>query len=69
MSLDNSYKCINFVKTDDSPIEYAVVNTDLCKKCYKCVSRCPQNAIIMGANYFPFVIQEKCVGCKKCQVW
>lgn len=45
----------------------AGINTEKCKRCYKCVSRCPMNAIVMGENGYPKVDSEKCNGCKLCE--
>lgn len=59
--------CISFGVKGDSHIQKACINTKKCKRCYKCVSRCPQQAIVMGENGYPKVIEEKCIGCKKCE--
>lgn len=45
----------------------ARINLEKCKRCYKCVSRCPQNAIVMGENGYPKVDASKCNGCKMCE--
>ena len=45
----------------------AKINIEKCKRCYKCVSRCPQNAIVMGEKGYPKVDTSKCNGCKICQ--
>ena len=59
--------CISFGVKGDPHIKKAKINTEKCKRCFKCVSVCPQNAIKMGENGFPKVIEEKCIGCKACQ--
>ncbi len=45
----------------------AKINIEKCKRCYKCVSRCPQNAIVMGEKGYPKVDTSKCNGCRMCQ--
>ena len=45
----------------------AKINLEKCKRCYKCVSRCPQNAIIMGEKGYPKVDITKCNGCQLCK--
>ena len=59
--------CISFGIKGDSHIKKAKINEKKCKRCYKCVSRCPQNAIVMGDNGYPKVITEKCIGCRRCE--
>lgn len=59
--------CISFGVKGDSHIQKASINTNKCKRCYKCVSKCPQNAIIMGENGYPTVDSEKCIGCRRCE--
>lgn len=59
--------CISFGVKGDTHSQKAAINTQTCKRCYKCVSRCPQSAIIMGENGYPKVDTDKCIGCHKCE--
>ncbi|MBQ2872111.1 4Fe-4S binding protein [bacterium] len=59
--------CVSFGVKGDSHIKKAQINTKKCKRCYKCVSKCPQNAIVMGENGYPKVLTEKCIGCRRCE--
>ena len=61
------YYCISFGVPGDTHIKKAKINTEKCKKCFKCVSRCPQEAIQAGENRYPKVIEEKCIGCGYCK--
>ena len=45
----------------------AKINLERCKRCYKCVSRCPQGAIVMGEKGYPCVDSAKCNGCQLCK--
>ena len=54
---------LNFCKTNLK----AKINIEKCKRCYKCVSRCPQNAIVMGENGYPKVDTTRCNGCQLCK--
>lgn len=58
--------CISFGVKGDAHIKKAKINETKCKRCYKCVSRCPQNAIVMGKNGYPAIDEAKCIGCGKC---
>lgn len=51
----------------DTHIAKAEINNSKCKKCFSCIKRCPQEAILVNNTGYPYVITEKCIGCKKCK--
>ncbi len=59
--------CISFGVKGDTHIKKACINEAKCKRCYKCVSKCPQRAIVMGENGYPRVDESKCIGCRRCE--
>ncbi len=61
--MNNSF----FNQNDPSNHLKARINIEKCKRCYKCVSRCPHNAIIMGEKGYPKVDPLKCTGCQLCK--
>ena len=53
-------------------ISYPVINKELCKGCKRCITGCPQNAILLSddmnnAGYqFAYYSGNGCTGCKDC---
>lgn len=64
--MDNTFFEANKAITNRSNLK-ARINIEKCKRCYKCVSRCPYNAIVMGEKGYPKVDPTKCVGCQLCK--
>ncbi|KJS21971.1 MAG: hypothetical protein VR72_07695 [Clostridiaceae bacterium BRH_c20a] len=44
----------------------AYINTLRCDKCKRCIEECPNEAISLGVDGFPFVDGNKCVKCGVC---
>lgn len=44
----------------------AYINKLKCDKCKRCIEECPNEAISLGINGFPFVDENKCVKCGVC---
>jgi len=63
---DDFQYCISIGVKGDRHIKKAVINEKKCKKCFKCIKVCPQDAIIMDCKY-PKVIENKCIGCRRCE--
>lgn len=61
---DFSYS-ISFGLSGDTHIQKCIIDEKKCKKCFKCIKKCPQNAIFEGNGHVK-VATEKCIGCKKC---
>ncbi len=49
----------------DTHIQKCSINPDKCKRCGKCIKKCPRQAIVWEDKY-PKVIAQNCIGCKKC---
>ena len=64
-SVDDFYYTISTGLSGDTHIQKCYIDPDKCKNCGKCLKKCPQNAIIKKENTHA-VLQEKCIGCKKC---
>ncbi len=63
---DFSY-CISFSLGEDKHGRKAQINPSECSRCFKCLKKCPQNAIEYDKiSKIIFVKQEKCIGCSKC---
>ena len=65
LSIDNFYYTISLGMSGDTHIQKCHINPQKCKRCGKCVKKCPRNAIVWGEKY-PEVLEAKCIGCKKC---
>lgn len=59
--------CISFGTNSLNSMPKATINQSKCKRCYKCISRCSQNAIFIDKNGYPKVSEDKCIGCKTCK--
>lgn len=57
--------CISLGLKGDKHIKKALINESKCKKCFKCVNICPQDAIFKN-NEYPKVDWSKCIGCNLC---
>lgn len=62
---DDFWVSISIGVSGDTHVQKAEILEDKCKKCQACIKKCPQNAIVSDGGY-PRVINEKCIGCKKC---
>ena len=53
-------------------ISFPVINKEICKGCVRCITGCPQNAILLSddmnnAGYqFAYYSGNGCTGCKDC---
>ena len=59
--------CISTGISGDAHINKAEIIKSKCSGCSACVNVCPQDAIILLDDGYPFVQKEKCIGCKKCK--
>lgn len=57
--------CISLGLKGDKHIKKAFIRESRCRKCFKCMNICPQDAILKKDEY-PQVDQSKCIGCKLC---
>lgn len=72
--LANNYKldkfkyCLSVSLDDDYHGKKAKILKKSCKKCLKCIKKCPQDAIYYDKEQdLVFVDQEKCIGCQICK--
>lgn len=63
---DDFQYCISIGVKGDRHIKKAFINEKKCKKCFKCIKVCPQEAIFIGDEY-PQIIEDKCIGCRRCE--
>lgn len=61
----NFYYSISTGISGDTHIQKCSINIEKCKRCGKCVKKCPREAIFWDGKY-PNVVKEKCIGCRKC---
>lgn len=59
------YYSISTALAGDVHAQKCFITPEKCKRCGKCVKKCPQNAIVFEDKY-PKVITQKCIGCRKC---
>lgn len=63
----NDFKyCISIGIKGDKHIKKAYILDKKCNNCSKCITICPQNAILKGNNH-PEIDWSKCIGCAKCK--
>ncbi|NLB34735.1 MAG: 4Fe-4S binding protein [Elusimicrobia bacterium] len=43
-----------------------IKHTSVCLRCYRCVSQCPENAILPGDSGIPEINTEICLECGRC---
>jgi len=60
----NRYLCVSVGISGDPHITKALINQETCKKCGKCKTVCPHDAIIELDKYK--VKKERCIGCGQC---
>ena len=48
-------------------IGLAEIDTQICTKCGRCISVCPQEAVSKKRRSFPAIDRYKCIGCGLCQ--
>ncbi len=59
--------CLSIGVSGDAHINKAEIIKEKCTRCSACVNVCPQDAIILLNDGYPFVQKEKCIGCKRCK--
>lgn len=59
------YYSISTALAGDVHAQKCFITPEKCKRCGKCVKKCPQSAIVFEDKY-PKVITQKCIGCRKC---
>lgn len=59
--------CLSIGVSGDAHINKAEIIKEKCTKCSACVNVCPQDAIVLLDDGYPFVQKEKCIGCKRCK--
>lgn len=64
-NIDDFYYSISMGLSGDTHTQKCSVCEQKCKRCGKCVKQCPRNAIVWDGKY-PKVLEEKCIGCRKC---
>jgi ferredoxin len=60
----NRYLCVSVGISGDPHITKAFINQETCKKCGKCKTVCPNDAILELDKYK--VRKERCIGCGQC---
>ena len=60
----NQYLCVSVGISGDPHITKAFINQETCKKCGKCKTVCPHDAILELDKYK--VKKERCIGCGQC---
>ena len=64
---EDFYYCVSFSLGKDKHGRKAHISEHKCIRCMKCIKRCPQEAIKYDSSTkIVSVIQEKCIGCGKC---
>ena len=63
--IEEFYYTISTGLLGDSHVQKCHIDKNKCKRCGKCIKKCPRNAIEWNGE-FPEVIVQKCIGCKKC---
>lgn len=58
------FYCVSLGIKGDPHIEKAMVDTDLCSKCFKCLDFCNNDALVKYD--YPHVNVDKCIGCGIC---
>lgn len=64
---DDFLLCLSIGVSGDAHINKAEIINEKCTRCSACVNVCPQDAIILLDDGYPFVQKEKCIGCKRCK--
>ena len=64
-NIKDFYYSISTGLAGDVHTQKCSINIDKCKRCGKCIKKCPQGAIIFEDKY-PKVITSKCIGCRRC---
>lgn len=64
-NIKDFYYSISTGLAGDVHTQKCFINPEKCKRCGKCVKKCPQNAIVLEVNCLK-VITQKCIGCRKC---
>lgn len=59
--------CVSIGLKGDKHIRKAEIIEEKCKKCYKCIAKCPQDAIYCKDSLIPIIDWSKCIGCGRCK--
>lgn len=51
---------------NDKHNSFAFINSEKCKKCYKCIKQCPHKAIFIKDKNV-IIDEKRCIGCQKCK--